>query len=65
MKEKKKKFTSFFFFSFKKSIYWEIQELVFSPRMIVYIKAVNTLFIYYDYKHYVRFLKSFDESGFF
>lgn len=47
-------------FSFKKCIHREIQELVFSPQIIVYIKAVNTLFIYYNYKHYVRFLKSFD-----
>lgn len=57
----KKKKEKFIFFSFEKSIHFEIQELLlFGPWIIVHITAINTLFIYYSYKNNVRFLKIFD-----
>ena len=42
----KKKKEKFIFFSFEKSIHFEIQELLlFGPWIIVHITAINTLFI--------------------
>lgn len=48
------------YFFFKKSIHCEFQALLFGPQIIVPVKEMNTLLIYYNYKNNIRILKSSD-----